>query len=76
MNVGELIKLLKVEDTNAMVVSSGYESGVTEVDGVAVIRVTLNANEEWFFGEHQPISPFADEDSGDASVLQIIGKRH
>ena len=53
MKVHELIEQLQQLDQNAMVVISGYEGGVGEVWGSHSVTIFLNANDEWFYGEHE-----------------------
>ena len=53
MNVKELIKQLETLDPTAMVVISGYEGGVHEVNNVTNKKIALNANSSWYYGEHE-----------------------
>jgi hypothetical protein len=59
MKVKDLIEKLQAVDPELMVVRGGYEGGVTEVGSVDVEQVALNANEEWYYGEHETL--YADE---------------
>ena len=56
MNVKELIEKLQVLDPDLMVVRSGYEGGVKEVNSLEVIEIALNVNDEWYYGSHEPVS--------------------
>jgi hypothetical protein len=53
MNVKELIEQLQSFDLDAMVVISGYEGGYSEVDCVDDIKLKLNVNTAWYYGEHE-----------------------
>lgn len=66
MKVKELIKALKKQDPEKMVVIQGYEGGVDEVRGVEPIKIKLNANTAWYYGKHQP-----DEKRGDCDAIHI-----
>lgn len=52
MNVKELIEKLQAFDPELMVVRDGYEGGVTEATEVDEVKIALNVNDEWYFGEH------------------------
>ena len=56
MIVKELIEKLQALDPNLMVVRSGYEGGVNEVDELGVIEIALDVNDEWYYGSHEPVS--------------------
>ena len=68
MKVKDLIEKLQAVDPELMVVRGGYEGGVTEVGSVDVQEVALNANEEWYYGEHETL--YADEKAN----MQYVGK--
>ena len=73
MTVLELTNRLLHLDPDMMVVISGYEGGVTEIKDIKEISVHLNANLDWWKGEHEPIdydSKFA------AKAIQLKGVRH
>jgi len=53
MNVSELIEELKKCNPNAMVIVSGYEGGVDEVNSVNNTTIKLNQNDEWYYGKHE-----------------------
>lgn len=72
MNVKQLIEALSTLDPELMVVRSGYEGGVTEVDYVSAVEVALNVNEEWYYGEHDVIhSPKEHPDAKRAKAVQL-----
>ena len=71
MNVRELKVALSELDENLMLVVSGYEGGVTEVERIAPVKLLLNAHEAWYYGEHE-----VDNEDGDAKAICIVGNRH
>lgn len=36
-----------------MVVVAGYEGGSNELKSVEEVRLNLNVNDEWYYGEHE-----------------------
>lgn len=72
MKVKDLIEHLKLIDPELMVVRAGYEGGVTEIDHVTIIRVALNVNEEWYYGEHEQIDEFSHKDHKDAPQANVV----
>lgn len=57
MNVRELREALSKYDDDTMVVVDGYEGGVHEVGNVEAVRVVLNVNTAWYYGEHEVEDP-------------------
>ena len=53
MTVKKLIEELQKLDPEKMVVTSGYEGGYDEISGAEEIRLKLNANTAWYYGEHE-----------------------
>lgn len=53
MKVKELIKMLSEQDQESMVVISGYEGGVNELENVNSVVVELNVNNSWYYGKHE-----------------------
>lgn len=52
MKVKDLIKRLVDFDPELMIVRDGYEGGVTEATEVDEVKIALNVNQEWYYGEH------------------------
>ena len=55
MTVAELIeKLSKIENQEAIVMTSGYEGGYNDVDyDIIETDMVLNVNSEWYYGKHE-----------------------
>lgn len=53
MKVKELIETLLTYDQELDIVLTGYEGGVTETVKVSEEWISLNAHEEWYYGEHE-----------------------
>ena len=53
MKVKELIQILAELDPEAIVVVSGYEGGVDDVDYVVEHSVALNVNQQSYLGKHE-----------------------
>jgi hypothetical protein len=54
MKVKELIKLLEEVDQDALVVTRGYEGGVTsDISVRGDLIILLNVNDAWYYGEHE-----------------------
>jgi hypothetical protein len=69
MNVKELIEKLSHFDPELMVIVSGYEGGVDEVNNVGKVNVKLNVNTEWYYGKHEV--PHSDSDPFDCEAIFI-----
>jgi hypothetical protein len=52
MNVKQLIEKLQTFDPELIVVINGYEGGVEEINHAEKTRINLNANTEWYYGDH------------------------
>lgn len=62
MTVKELIKILsQIEDQDLRVVIKGYERGYDDIkfpeNTPLVIDLALNVNPEWWYGNHERVSP-------------------
>jgi hypothetical protein len=53
MKVSELIEKLKQHDPEKMVVISGCEGGEDELEKIEEVKLRLNVNSEWYYGEHE-----------------------
>ena len=68
MKVKQLIEKLQTLDPETMVVVSGYEGGVHEADTTEIIKIALNVNTSWYYGEHEEIGNGAYYDKSYADV--------
>jgi len=62
MTVKQLIHILnKIEDQETRVILKGYESGYDDIEFPNNIPLTidlaLNVNPEWYYGNHERVSP-------------------
>jgi hypothetical protein len=55
MKVKDLIEALQTYDQELMVIRSGYEGGVEEINTVELEVIALNVNEAWYYGSHETI---------------------
>ena len=74
MKVKDLIAALQEMDPEHMVVTPGYEGGVTELLGLRTVTIALNVHTEWFYGEHDVIfktdgSPYLEHEKAQAVLL-------
>ena len=53
MKVKQLIEVLSQLDSELMVVVTGYEGGVNEVDKYELCDIELNVNTAWYYGKHE-----------------------
>lgn len=53
MTVQELTQCLSKLPPDMLVVVDGYEDGFDNVVKAETIRLTLNANDEWYYGRHK-----------------------
>jgi len=53
MKIKELIEKLQQFDPELMVVVDGYEGGYDDPIVGPVKKLKLNANEEWYYGNHE-----------------------
>ncbi len=65
MTVKQLIESLQQLDPEQMVVTSGYEGGIKETLSVRPIRLKLNVNTEWYYGEHEQ------DDNGECHAVYV-----
>ena len=70
MTVAELIeKLSKIENQEALVMTSGYEGGFDDVDyDIIETDMVLNVNSEWYYGKHER----AEDVYGTGQVVKAI----
>lgn len=67
MNVKDLRAALEHLPDDLMVVVRGYEGGVNEVAALDQYRVKLDANDEWYYGQHEQAA------DGQTPVVEIVG---
>ena len=65
MNVRTLIEHLSKLDPELMVVVSGYEGGVDEVDLLEPVKLKLNVNTKWYYGKHE------EDKDGETQAIKI-----
>ncbi len=53
MKIKDLIAKLQELDQELLVVVDGYEGGVTEQITIRKVKIDLNVNQEWYYGEHE-----------------------
>ena len=70
MTVRELIeKLSKIENQEALVMTSGYEGGFDDVDyDIIETDMVLNVNSEWYYGKHE----IAEEGYVEGQIVKAI----
>jgi hypothetical protein len=59
MKVKELIAVLQTYNPDLMVLCSGYEGGVNEINQHSEETIALKVNAEWYYGTHELVD---DED--------------
>ena len=62
MLVEELIAALEKLDPKLQVITSGYEGGVDDIEGVSVVKIALNVNAEWYYGKHETVDTLGYKD--------------
>ncbi len=60
MTVAELIEKLRQFPGENRVVISGYEGGKRYIQEIEEIKLKLNVNTEWYYGEHEETEEEAD----------------
>uniref|UniRef100_A0A6M3JPW7 Uncharacterized protein n=1 Tax=viral metagenome TaxID=1070528 RepID=A0A6M3JPW7_9ZZZZ len=58
MNVKELKSELEKYDEGFMVVVSGYEGGVNEIDSTQEVEIALNVNTVEWYGKHEEVEEY------------------
>jgi hypothetical protein len=72
MTVKELVAKLQALDQDAMIVTRGYEGGVTESSNVAPVTVRLNVNTAWYYGEHEIEGGYMPEFAADYDTANAV----
>jgi hypothetical protein len=73
VNVKELREKLSAYPDDIRVVLNGYEGGVDDAEGLAEVRLKLNAHIEWYYGKHEALSKLYDDDySSGEPALQVV----
>jgi hypothetical protein len=60
MNVKELIEVLSQYPEDTMVVVRGYEGGYDESKYTTEILLRLNANNAWYYGDHEEADKYTE----------------
>lgn len=71
MKVSELIELLQQYPADTRVVVGGYEGGVEDLhpESLQIIPVKLNANDNWYYGAHEPLPSHSKEEPDEHVLL-------
>jgi hypothetical protein len=81
MTVRELIESLsKIEDKEIKVMTRGYEGGVNDMiigNGIedntpAIQYVSLDVNEEWYYGIHERVDDMYDATNSEYHIVKAI----
>ena len=77
MTVKELISILsQIEDQNLRVVSKGYERGYEDIEfpdnTPLTIDIALNVNPQWYYGNHERVSPQHHQYGDHVEVVKAI----
>jgi hypothetical protein len=75
MTVAELIeKLSKIENQDALVMTSGYEGGFDDIHKIhpEPIDIALNVNTEWYYGAHERASDVYQINDKDYQIVKAI----
>lgn len=77
MTVRELIEVLnKIEDQDLRVVTMGYEGGYDDIEfpdnTPLTIDIALNVNPQWYYGNHERVSPENHQYGADVKVIKAI----
>jgi hypothetical protein len=77
MTVKELIQILsQIEDQDLRVVTMGYESGYDDIEfsenTPLIIDLALNVNPEWYYGNHERVSPENHQYGTDVKIVKVI----
>jgi hypothetical protein len=75
MKVRELIQALsKIEDQDAIVMTSGYEGGFCDIENLNLrpVDMALNVNTEWYYGAHERINDVYHEDREKYQVVKAV----
>ncbi len=73
MKVHELISVLQELPQDSMVVMSGYEGGLREVEHAYSLQIKLHVNSAWYYGPHEDSSYHmsTDKEYETADAVQI-----
>jgi hypothetical protein len=72
MKVKELIEKLSQLDPELMVVVSGYEGGVDEVDSCGLSEIELNVNTQWYYGKHELLAKGCEPMNKDSTIVNGV----
>lgn len=69
MTIQELIDKLKTFPPETLVVVRGYEEGYNDISILKEISLELDANEEWYYGQHT-----ISKDSNAPKAIVLLGE--
>jgi len=77
MTVKQLIEILQqIQDQDTMVMIKGYERGYDDIqfpEGAPLaIDVALNVNPQWYYGNHERVSPEHHQYGDPVEVVKVI----
>jgi len=77
MTVKELIEILsQIEDQDLRVVTKGYEGGYDDLvftdNTPLILDIALNVNPEWWYGDHERVSPEHYQHGTDIAKVKIV----
>ena len=77
MTVKELISILsQIQDQDLRVVIKGYESGYDDIEFPKniplIIDLALNVNPEWYYGNHERVSPENHQYGAEVEVIKAV----
>lgn len=74
MTTSELISTLQQLPPNSLIVTRGYEGGVTSNVSPTITEVALNVNTAWYYGEHERIGDESDRRryAGEHTIVPAI----
>ena len=75
MKVRELIQALsKIEDQDALVMTSGYEGGFCDIENLNLkpVDMALNVHTEWYYGAHETVDSLYDVPNDRYQIVKAI----
>ena len=68
MTIQQLTTLLSQYPPNTRVVVAGYEGGFNDISIQKIIQLNLDANKEWYYGQHE------EDESSEIKALLLAGE--
>lgn len=72
MKVKDLIEELSQYSPDMEVVTSGYEGGCKNISSVRKTQIILNVNSEWWYGPHEELNEYTEEQIKDHAITYAI----